>query len=241
MEHIDASAVANKDFNPMVWKAIEDGAKEILISNVHSMHYVLAGTDQPVKVTIEDSTGMYTCSYLENAEVRVKGNVGWYAGDNMVSGKLIVEQNTGCNVGTYIAGGDLVVYGSTGTRVGYGMKGGHIIIGGSAERWAGQMAMGGELIVLGSLGLGAGESMYEGKIFTRDPGAAGKLGGNVAYSEITEEEAAELDALFAEYGFDAEGKQFHVIRPVLDAAGKHKYTLFRPILEPEKAAKKRGE
>ncbi len=241
MEHIDAALIANKDLNPTVWSAIEKGAEEIFISNVHSMHYVLAGTDQPVKVTVEDSTGMYTCSYLENAEVRIKGNVGWYAGDNMVSGKLIVEKNTGCNVGAYIVGGDLVVYGSTGTRVGYGMKGGRIVIGGSAERWAGQMAMGGELIVLGTLGPGAGESMYQGKIFTRDPEAESKLGGNVAYSDITDEEAAELDTVFAEYGFEAQGKQFHVIRPFLDAAGKHTYTLFRPILEPEKAAKRRGK
>lgn len=241
MERIDASAIANKDFNPTVWKAIEAGAQELWISNVHSMHYVLAGTDQPVKVTIEDSTGMYTCSYLENAEIRVKGNVGWYAGDNMVSGKLIVEKNTGCNVGAYIAGGDLVVYGSTGTRVGYGMKGGHIIIGGDAERWSGQMAMGGELIVLGSIGRSAGESMYEGKIFTRDADAKNKLGGNVAYTEITTAEAAELDALFSQYGFDAKGEQFHVIRPALSAEGKHKYVLFNPVLEPEKAAKKRGK
>ena len=205
------------------------------------MHYVLAGTDEPVKVTIEDSTGMYTCSYLENAQVRIRGNVGWYAGDNMVSGKLIIEKNTGCNVGTYIAGGDLVVYGNTGTRVGYGMKGGHIIIGGDAERWAGQMAMGGELIVLGSIGLGAGESMFQGKIFTRDPEAKSKLGGNVEYTEITIDEVAQLNALFKDYGFDAKGEQFHVIRPILDASGKHKYTLFSPTLEPEKAAKKRGE
>jgi glutamate synthase domain-containing protein 3 len=241
MEHIDASAIANKDLNPTVWKAIDDGAGEITISNVHSMHYALAGTNRPVKITIEDSTGMYTCSYLENAEVRVRGNVGWYAGDNMVSGRLIIEKNTGCNVGTYIAGGDLVVYGSTGTRVGYGMKGGHIIIGGDAERWAGQMAMGGALIVLGSIGRGTGESMYQGKIFTRDPDAENKLGGNVAYTGITAAEAAELDALFSEYGFDAKGEQFHVIRPALSAEGKHTYTLFNPVLEPEKAAKRRGE
>ena len=240
MERIDAAAIKNQDFNPTIWAAMDAGAEEILVSNVHSMHYVLAGTDQPVKVMVEDSTGMYTCSYLENAEVRIKGNVGWYAGDNMVSGKLIVEKNTGCNVGTYISGGDLVVYGNTGTRVGYGMRGGRILIGGNAERWAGQMAMGGELIVLGTLGLGAGESMYQGKIFTSDPEAGRKLGGNVQYTEITEQEAAELDATFAEYGFAARGDQFHVIRPRLDAAGKHTYTLFCPVLEPEKAAKKRG-
>ncbi|MGE4549074.1 MAG: glutamate synthase [Intestinibacillus sp.] len=240
MERIDAANIANRDFNPFIWEKIAQGATELTIANVHAMHYILSGTDEPVKVIIEDSTGMYTCTYLENAEVRVRGNVGWYAGCNMVSGRLLVEQNTGCNVGAYISGGNLVVYGSTGTRVGYGMKGGHILIGGDAERWAGQMAMGGELIVLGRLGPGAGESMYSGKIFTRDPEAKSKLGGNVEYTDITAEEAAALDRLFAEYGFTANGAEFHVIRPILNANGKHTYTLFHPILEPEKAAKRRG-
>ena len=43
-------------------------------------------------VTFEDSTGLYTASYLEGPTVTINGNVGWYAGDNMVSGELIIKQ-----------------------------------------------------------------------------------------------------------------------------------------------------
>ena len=82
-----------------------------------------------------------------------------------------------------------------------------------------------------------GESMFTGKIFTRDPQAEEKMGGNVIYDEITIEEAAELDSLFAAYGFEAKGAEFHVIRPILDPSGKHKYVLFKPELNKEGAAK----
>lgn len=240
MEYIDAATIANQDFNGVIKESIAKGAKEIEVSNVHAMHNICAGLDKEVEVTIKDSTGLYTCSYLENAKVTVEGNVGWYAGDNMVSGELIVKKNTGCNVGAYIYGGNLVIYGNAGSRIGYGMRGGNILVAGSVGRWAGQMAMGGNLIVLGNVGPVLGESMFEGKIFTRDAKAEQKLGGNVTYSDISEEEIRELNQLFEKYGLDARGNEFHVVRPILNKSGKHTYVLFKPDLKPELANKYRG-
>lgn len=239
MEYLDAAKIKNEDFKKELDRTIEKGDSEITIQNVHAMHNICAGCTAPVKITIEDSTGLYTASYLENTEVYVKGNAGWYAGDNMAGGVLKIGKNTGCNAGAYIDGGDLVIYGNTGSRVGYGMKAGNIIVGGNAGRWAGQMAMGANLIILGKVGNEIGESMFEGKIFVRDANAKTKLGGNVAYTDISESEAVLLDGLFQKYGLDAKGKEFHVIRPILDENGKHKYVLFHPVLHPEDAAKYR--
>lgn len=234
MEYLDLNEVENKEVNKKIKEALQK-SNEITIKNVNSMHNVCAGLSGEYQITIEDSTGLYTGSFMEGATVRVKGNVGWYAGDDMMSGKLMIEKNTGCNVGAYICGGDIVIYGNTGSRVGYGMKGGNIIVAGSAGRWAGQMAMGGNLIVLGKMGLEIGESMYQGKIFTRDFEAEKKMGRNVFYDSITEEEKKELDDLFEKYGIEADGREFHVIRPTL--TGRHKYVLFEPDLKPELAKK----
>lgn len=240
MEYLDLAGVENEQVNYLIKDKLKE-SPELVLKNVNSMHNICAGLIGTCNVTVEDSTGLYTGSFLEGPTLRIKGNVGWYAGDDMMSGELIVEKNTGCNIGAYINGGNIVIYGNTGSRVGYGMKGGNIIVCGSAGRWAGVMAMGGDLIVLGSLGKEAGESMYAGKIFTRDPEAETKMGGNVFYDTITPAEIEKLNGLFAQYQIAADGKEFHVIRPVL--SGRHEYVLFKPDLKPELARKysaKRG-
>ncbi|MGN0395639.1 MAG: hypothetical protein ACI4EF_09755, partial [Coprococcus sp.] len=96
MECLDAATIENEKFNQAVGELLEQGITELQITNVHSMHNICAGLDKNVSIHIEDSTGLYTCSFMENATVTVNGNVGWYAGDNMVSGELIVRKNTGC-------------------------------------------------------------------------------------------------------------------------------------------------
>lgn len=234
MECLDLSLLSSDKVNASIKASLKKDS-EVTLINVNSMHNVCAGIIGSGTVVIEDSTGLYTGSFLEGLKVRVKGNVGWYAGDDMMSGDLIIEKNAGCNVGAYINGGNIVIYGNTGSRVGYGMKGGNIIVVGNAGRWAGIMAMGGELIVLGSIGKCCGESMYSGKIFTRDSEAESKMGGNVFYDKITEEEKTKLDGLFSRYHIDAKGEEFHVIRPLL--SGRHEYKLFHPELKPELARK----
>lgn len=242
MEYLDLQLIGNNEINSLIKNKIKQGIKEITLKNVNSMHNVGAGLYGECNITVEDSTGLYTCSFMEGPRVLVKGNVGWYAGDDMMSGELIIEKNTGCNVGAYINGGDIVIYGNTGSRVGYGMKGGNIIVCGGAGRWAGQMAMGGNLIVLGKMGDKIGESMYKGKIFTQDLDAKNKMGGNVFCDNITEEEQIMLKGLFEKYNIDAKPENFCVIRPSL--SGRHEYVLFKPDLKPELAKKysiNRGE
>ncbi|EGW41771.1 glutamate synthase [Desulfosporosinus sp. OT] len=235
MENLDAACYKSSELNEIIKAKMRDGLQDIVIRNSHSMHNMCVGLTGQGNITIEDSTGLYTASFMEGPRVVVEGNVGWYAGDDMMSGELIIKKNTGCNVGAYINGGTIVIYGSTGSRVGYGMKGGSIIVCGNAGRWAAQMSMGGNLIILGELGQQAGESMYKGAVFTRDTNAVNKLGGNVFLDEATPEERVMLKELFDQYEISADPSEFKVIRPA--TSGRHKYVLFKPVLKP-KAAKK---
>lgn len=235
MEYIDLTQVKNEEVNHTIKKTLETGERCITLTNVNSMHNICAGLSGNAEIIIEDSTGLYTGSFMEGPRIVVKGNVGWYAGDDMMDGELIIRKNTGCNVGAYICGGTIVIYGNSGSRVGYGMKGGTILVCGNAGRWAGQMAMGGNLILLGEVGAEIGDSMYQGNIFVRDSKARENLGGNVYYDEIKEDEKKMLDQLFETYHIQGESSQFHVIRP--KEKERNEYELFKPELKPELAKK----
>lgn len=240
MEYLDLAEVENGNVNQLIKQKLKID-DELTLCNVKAMHNICAGLQGSGNITIEDSTGLYTGSFLEGITVRVKGSAGWYAGDDMMSGELIIEKNTGCNIGAYINGGTIVVYGNTGSRVGYGMKGGSIIICGNAGAWAGIMAMGGDLIILGNVGEKIGESMYSGKIFTRDTEVDKKIGDNVYLDGINNDEIIELEKLFNKYNIDAKADEFRVIRPM--KTGRHEYNLFKPQLKPQLAKKfqvKRG-
>lgn len=231
MEYIDVSKVEATALNQLIKDKVKI-SKAVTLTKVNALHNVCAGIKGEGEIIIEDSTGLYTASFLEDLTVRVKGSVGWYAGDDMMSGELIIEKNTGCNVGSYICGGNIVIYGNTGSRVGYGMKGGNIVVCGDAGRWGGIMAMGGNLIILGKIGEATGESMYMGKIFTRDPEASSKIGNNVFLDDIESDEIEHLSSLFKTYEIDADPSEFKVVRPM--KTGRHSYQLFKPKLEPEK-------
>lgn len=234
MEFIDVSKLGKVSVNTAIKEKLAS-SEEITLTKVNAMHNVAAGLSGKGKIIIEDSTGLYTGSFLEDLTIHVKGSCGWYAGDDMMSGEIIIDKNTGCNVGSYIIGGNIVIYGNTGSRVGYGMKGGNIIVCGNAGRWGGIMAMGGSLIVLGEIGKETGESMYNGRIFTKDPEAESKMGNNVYLDAIKADEIEEINTLFKQYGIEADGSEFKVIRPL--STGRHSYQLFKPNLEPEKANK----
>lgn len=228
MEYIDAAIIESSKLNRSISNLMKQGIHEITVKNAHSMHNMCVGLTGDALISITDSTGLYTASFLEGPKVVIEGNAGWYAGDDMMDGELIIKNNAGCNVGAYINGGTIVIYGSTGSRVGYGMKGGTILVCGNAGRWAAQMAMGGSLVVIGTVGNLIAESMYRGIVFTQDPDVSAKLGGNVFLDAITEEEKTYLTDLFAKYGVDADPVRFSAIRPAL--TGRHKYVLFKPEL-----------
>lgn len=232
MEYIDALGLESAELNRLLSEALKK-SDEVTIENSHSMHNIGAGLEGKGKITIKGSTGFYTGGFMDGPSITIDGNAGWYVGDNMMSGELIITKNTGSNAGVYFYSGTMVIRGGTGNRVGYGMKGGTIIVCGASGRWAGQMTLGGRLVLLGKTGKQIGESMYKGAIFVADEET--DLGGNVFMDAITQQEADELDELFAKYAIKAEANKLRAIRPTV--TGRHSYVLFKPELHPELANK----
>ncbi len=233
MVRVDAAVMSGRECNKELKAhlASPKAGEAIEVTNPHSMHNLGTALIGEGEIVVHGSTGFYTGGFLEGPRLIIDGNTGWYSGDNMLRGELIIEKNAGSNCGPSMIGGTLLVKGSTGSRCGFGMKGGDLIVLGDVGRWCGQMTMGGRIVVLGSVGQGLGESMYRGLIHTRDPEVEQKLGGNVEFGPISEEEAASLAELFAQYDIDADPKDFASVRPM--TSGRHSYTLFNPVLTPK--------
>ncbi len=225
MVTVNANELSGRELNKKLKQHLGSGA-EIVVEHPHSMHNLGTALIGEGRITVKGSTGFYTGGFLEGPTLIVEGNTGWYTGDNMSKGEIIVEMNAGSNAGPSMIGGALLIKGSTGSRAGFGMKGGDLIICGDCGRWTGQMTLGGRIVILGDVGQGLGESMYRGLIHTRDPQAREKMGGNVEFHTISDEEAASLAELFKKYDIDADPAQFSSLRPML--SGRHSYTLFNP-------------
>jgi glutamate synthase domain-containing protein 3 len=199
---------------------------EIVVENPHSMHNVGTALIGEGTIRVKGATGFYTGGFLEGPSLIIEGNTGWYSGDNMLAGELIIEQHAGSNCAPSMIGGNLIVRGSTGSRCGFGLKGGNVIVCGDVGRWCGQMTLGGRIIVLGKVGKGLGESMYKGLIHVADPEAESKLGGNVEFGAISDEDVQAVGALFEQYAIDADPTKFMTAYPM--TTGRHKYTIFQP-------------
>ncbi|QJT08689.1 glutamate synthase [Oceanidesulfovibrio marinus] len=233
MVTLDASALAKRELNKKIKSCMASGEAEILVEHPGSVHNLGTALKGEATITVDGSTGFYTGGFLEGPRLVIKGNTGWYTGDNMLCGEIIVEKNAGSNCAPSTIGGTIVVRGNTGGRAGLGMKGGDLVICGSTGRWCGQMTMGGRIVVLGEVGQGLGESMYRGLIHVRDPQAEEKLGGNVEFHPISEQEAESLNMLFEKYAIDADASEFMSLRPM--TSGRHHYTLFNPKIEKAEA------
>ncbi len=226
---VDAAAHKKRALNKRLKELIHAGETHITVQNPGSVHNLGTALQGDAHIVVEGSTGFYTGGFLEGPRLVIQGNTGWYTGDNMLSGEIIVEKNAGSNCAPSIIGGTIVIRGNAGSRAGLGMKGGDLVICGSTGRWCGQMTMGGRIVVLGEVGPGLGESMYRGLIHVRDPHAESKLGGNVEFHTISDEEAASLQSLFAAYAIDADPREFMSVRPM--TSGRHSYTIFNPKLD----------
>ncbi|GHU58036.1 hypothetical protein AGMMS49975_24290 [Clostridia bacterium] len=228
MEYLNLSKIGANEINKEIKNRLSRG-KNLTITGTNSANNICAGLCADAEIIIDDSTGLYTASYLENAKITVTGSVGWYAGDDMMSGELVVMKNAGCNVGAYICGGGIVIRKNAGSRVGYGMKGGNIIVCGNVCRFAAQMAMGGRLIVLGGAGQEIGASMFGGAVFLRDSDAKNNLGANAEYGETTAEEREEIGLLFEKYEIAANPNELGVVRP--KKTNRDAYKIFEPRLD----------
>jgi len=83
MACIDISKIEKQKVNQIIRETLKE-TPQITLTHVNAMHNICAGLSGEGEVIIDDSTGLYTGSFLEDMTVRVKGSVGWYAGDDMM-------------------------------------------------------------------------------------------------------------------------------------------------------------
>jgi glutamate synthase domain-containing protein 3 len=197
----DAASMEISDINVKIRELMKAGHGTITVKNPSAKHSLGVGILNRLHLNFEGSLGYFGCGLVDGPNIRISGRVGWSCAENMMAGTVVVEKNAGSTFGAAMRGGDLVCKGDVGSRTGIDQKGGTIIIGGRAGAFTGFMMQRGRIIILGDAGKNLGDSMYDGTIYVG--GEIEDLGVDAVPGEITDGEAAWLEAKLSLYGMKA--------------------------------------
>lgn len=213
-EEIDVSRLGSTETNLRL-KALRPGKDDNFhLINPDSSHFLAAGLEAQVSLTVEGSAGYYLGTCMEGPDISVEGNVGWYPGDNITGGRIVIRGRAGDGAGQGMYDGRVVVRGDCGSRTGQLMKGGTVIIGGNSGSMTGLYGFGGRIIVCGDVGEQAGESLIGGTLYVG--GTIASLGQNALCRPVGDQEESMLEELLEEVGFSVK-TEFRKIIP----AGAH--------------------
>jgi len=219
---IDGKGVHYTPLNQRIRKAVEDGADEIVVSNVLGQRFIGDGLRGNVTVRIYGVPGGDLAIFMSGPTVIVHGNAEHAPGNTMDAGKLIIHGNAGDAVAHSMRGGKVFVRGDVGYRVGIHMKAYEkhvpvLVCGGKARDFFGEYMAGGMLVLLGMnardesqpiAGSFVGAGMHGGVIYVRGSVEPWQCGAEVGVVEVGEEHMAELRPVIEEYatamGMDAD-------------------------------------
>lgn len=209
---IDAKGIYYKELNEMVYRAIENGEKEVILDNVCGQRYIgdgLKGCD--IKIIIYGTSGNDLAAFMDGPTIIVNSNTQDGIGNTMNSGKIIIHGDAGDIVGHSMRGGKIYIKGDVGYRVGIHMKAYKelypvIIVGGTAQDFLGEYMAGGLIIVLGLnndnspfVGNYVGTGMHGGKIYIRRKVEDYQLGKEVNSFKLEKIDKDELYLYLKEY------------------------------------------
>ena len=197
----DAGEMDNKAINLKIRELMAEGYGTIVIKNPLAKHSLGVGILNRLQLRFEGSLGYFGVGLIDGPNVHISGRVGWSCAENMMAGTVVIEKNAGSCFGAAIRGGDLVCMGDVGARTGIDQKGGTIIVGGRTGAFSGFMMQRGRMVVLGDAGKNLGDSMYDGTIYVG--GKIDSLGVDAVPGEMTENDAAWLDAKLKQHGLTA--------------------------------------
>jgi glutamate synthase domain-containing protein 3 len=197
----DAADMEISEINLKIRELMKSGHGTITVKNPRAKHSLGVGILNRLKLNFEGSLGYFGCGLTDGANIHISGRVGWSCAENMMAGTVVIEKNAGSCFGAAIRGGDLVCMGDVGARTGIDQKGGTIIVGGRTGAFSGFMMQRGRMIVLGDAGKNLGDSMYDGTIYVG--GKIASLGVDAVPGEMTELDAAWLDAKLKQHGLTA--------------------------------------
>ena len=199
----DAGEMDNKAINLKIRALMAEGYGTIVIKNPLAKHSLGVGILNRLQLRFEGSLGYFGIGLIDGPNVHISGRVGWSCAENMMAGTVVIEKNAGSCFGAAIRGGDLVCMGDVGARTGIDQKGGTIIVGGRTGAFTGFMMQRGRMIILGDAGKNLGDSMYDGTMYVG--GKIESLGVDAVPGEMTDLDAAWLDAKLKQYGLTAPG------------------------------------
>ena len=197
---IDANGVHYKVLNEMVHRALEEGAKRIILENVAGQRYIgdgLKGED--IEIVIRGTPGNDLAAFMDGPRIVVEGNAQDGVGNTMNRGEVIIYGDAGDILGYSMRGGRIFVRGDVGYRVGIHMKAYKdlfpvVIVGGGTKDFLGEYMAGGLLVVLGLegndelVGDFVGTGMHGGSIFVRGEVDERTLGKEVKIARPDEDD-----------------------------------------------------
>jgi glutamate synthase domain-containing protein 3 len=219
---IDSKGVYYKDLNDKIYRAVENGAKKIVLKNVNGQRYIGSNLRNKVKINIDGVPGNDLAAFMDGPEIFISDNAQDVVANTMNSGKIVVNGDAGDVLGYGMRGGRLFVKGDVGYRVGIHMKSYKkqipvIIAGGTAQDFLGEYMAGGIIIILGLdrpgkhgsnlrnngnnriVGDYTGTGMHGGKMYIRGEVERYQIGAEVDLQKSDEADLQELEECLREY------------------------------------------
>lgn len=195
---ISAKGLHYKQLNEEIRKSLEEGYKQIRVTDVNGQRYIGAGLSFSDRILeIYGTPGNDLGVFMNGPTIRVFGNAQDGVANTMNDGEIVVYGNVGDLMGYGMRGGRIFIKGSAGYRVGIHMKEYEnkipiIIIGGNVGDFLGEYMAGGRIIVLNledkedTTGYLCGTGMHGGIIYIRGDIPTYKLGKEVKVLDMDE-------------------------------------------------------
>ena len=190
---LSAEGLPYRAFNELIERAVQDGAIELVLTDVIGHRYIGTGLDAAgVAIHIHGVPGEDLAAFADGPRIVVHNNAQDGVGNTMNEGRIEIHGSAGDVVGYGMRGGRILVKSDVGYRVGIHMKGFRekqplIVIGGCAGNFFGEYMAGGCQVLLGigrseskpTVGSFCATGMHGGTIYIRDEVEPWKLGAEV--------------------------------------------------------------
>ena len=218
---IDAAGVSHRELNAKLREAVDNGAQQIELHNVHGQRYIGTNLNKSVEIDIFGTPGNDLGAFMDGPKITVHGNAQDGCGNTMNNGQIVVHGHAGDIIGMSARGGSIFVKEDIGYRAGIHMKEYEekkpvIVAGGTTQDFLGEYMAGGILVLL-CLNLRQGErhkakfvgtGMHGGTIYLRGSIEQYQLGKEVGTAELEEKDSQTLQKLVSEFatyfGYDTE-------------------------------------
>jgi glutamate synthase domain-containing protein 3 len=209
---IDAQGFHFRELNRQIRIAAQQGATDIILSNVNGQRYIADGLPHRVTITVLGVPGNDLGAFMNGPKLLVQCNAQDGVGNTMNDGTIVIGGDAGDVLGYGMRGGKVFVAGDVGYRSAIHMKACGdknpvIIVGGGTGDFLAEYMAGGIVVVLG-MNARAGESltgeyvgtgMHGGAVYVRGTVERHQIGREVGVVEPTPDDHAMLHPLLAEY------------------------------------------